>query len=274
MKPISRFAASAALLALSAAGCRTVPITGRTQFIFTSPESENAEGAAAYEEYKGQFQRTKNERQQEVLQRVGDAIRTAAGEDAAGFDWEFNVFETKTVNAYCYAGGKVAVLTGIMPKFANEAEMACVVAHEVGHAIARHGGERESWSMLKGVGTLGFSLWGSSQAQTIYGLGTHFGVTLPYSRSNESEADLIGLRLMARAGYDPRAAVAFWRKFGTGNSTILDELFATHPCDATRVDDLSAHMTEAEEEYRKAPVKRGLGVKFLNGIPAEDKEED
>lgn len=258
-------AAIAVALALGA-GCRSVPMTGRTQLMLSFEVNERAIGAAAYEEYKEKCGISSVPGQQELLQRVGQAIKNAAGEYGENFEWEFNVLQSKTVNAFCYPGGKVAVLTGIMPKFANEAELAAVVGHEVAHAIARHGGERQSWGYLKAAGTFGLSIWGDSRAEEIYGIGTEYGVMLPYSRSHESEADLMGLLLMAKAGYNPRAAVSFWQRFGSDTS-IIDEFFSTHPGGGRRISDILEHMPEAEELYGRCSDKRGLGVKLINGIP-------
>lgn len=258
--------AAAICAALCAAGCRTVPITERTQLMLSSDSSERALGAEGYAQYLEKCKVTSVASQQALLQRVGNAIKDAAGEYGADFDWEFNVLESKTVNAFCYPGGKVAVLTGIMPKFANEAEMAAVVGHEVAHAIARHGGERMSWGYLQAIGTLGISLFGNGMAETIYGIGTEYGVMLPYSRSNESEADLIGLYLMAKAGYNPRAAVTFWERFGRDTS-IIEEFMSTHPGGGTRISDILEHMPEAERLYGECPDKKGLGVKLANGVP-------
>ncbi len=255
------------LLALmAAAGCRTVPMTERSQLMLSTESSEKELGATAYEDYKRETRPASNASQQAMLKRVGDAIKDASDEKT--FEWEFNVLESETVNAFCLPGGKVAVYTGMMKKFANEAELACVVAHEVGHAIARHGGERTSWSYLQAIGTLGVSAIGNDTLATIYGIGSEYGVMLPYSRLHENEADLIGLYLMAKAGYDPQAAVDFWKKFNTGNSSKLDELLSTHPCDATRIANLSEHLPEAQELYAQSTAKKGLGVAISNGIPA------
>ena len=259
---MKKIATYSLLIALAAVGCRTVPMTGRTQLMLSSADSENELGASAYAEYKRQTPPTGNAAQQALLQRVGEAIKNAA--DEKSFEWEFAVLESETVNAFCLPGGKVAVYTGMMKLFANEAELACVVAHEVGHAIARHGGERSSWSTLQSIGTLGVSTYGNETAQTIYGIGSEYGVMLPYSRKHENEADLIGLYLMAKAGYDPKAAVDFWKRFDTGNSTKLDELLSTHPCDATRVANLSDHLAEAQEIYEKCSEKRGFGESFMS----------
>ena len=266
MKKWAMMTGAAVLVAV--AGCRTVPITERSQFMLSTDGSEREMGATGYSEYMDKYKVTSNASQQELLQRVGNAIREAAGEYAADFDWEFNVLESSTVNAFCYPGGKVAVLTGIMPKFANEAEMAAVVGHEVAHAIARHSGERISWGYLQTIGTLGFAYWGGSASQTIYGIASEYGVMLPYSRSHESEADVIGLYLMAKAGYSPKAAMEFWQRFGGSTSGIIGELMSTHPCDESRVANLNDHMAEAMELYRQSPNKKGYGVKIVNGIPA------
>ena len=258
-------AIAALAVALAAAGCRTVPITDRTQLMLSTESCENQLSATAYDDYKRDSKPTSNAAQQALLQRVGTAIKNAS--DEKSFQWEFNVLESDTVNAFCLPGGKVAVYTAMMKQFSNEAELACVVAHEVGHAIARHGGERTSWSYLQALGTLGISTLGNDTMQTIYGIGAEYGVMLPYSRMHENEADLIGLYLMAKAGYDPKAAVDFWKKFNTGNSSKLDEMLSTHPCDATRVENLSKHLEEAEALYAKAADKRGLGVAIKNGVP-------
>ena len=258
---MKRIFALAMVATAVATGCRTVPMTNRSQLMLSTAASENELGASAYVEYKQQTPPSADAAQQALLQRVGEAIKNAADEKT--FEWEFTVLQSDTVNAFCLPGGKVAVYTGMMKLFANEAELACVVAHEVGHAIARHGGERTSWSYLQAIGTLGVSTWGNETAQTLYQVGSEYGVMLPYSRKHENEADLIGLYLMAKAGYDPKAAIDFWKRFNTGNSSKLDEILSTHPCDATRIANLSEHLPDAESLYSQCAEKRGFGVSFM-----------
>lgn len=254
-------------LLLVVTGCRTVPVSGRRQFIVLTEGYENNLGSSSYMEYKNKYKPTSNERQQAVLRRVGKALADVSGQ--TNFAWEFNVLDSSIQNAFCLPGGKVAVYNGLMKKFKNEAELACVVAHEVGHALARHGGERMSWGYLQKIGTLGLS-YANTTAQSVYGVGSEYGVMLPFSRSHETEADLIGLHLMAKAGYDPQAAVDFWQHFGSGSSDILSSLTSTHPCDADRVSELSIHLEEARILYNQSVDKRGFGVRFKDGVSEGD----
>lgn len=262
----ARFWLWMSLIAL-AAGCRTVPVTGRSQFVVLTAGYENRLGAASYNEYKNKYKPTNNERQQEVLRRVGQALARVSGQ--TDFSWEFNVLDSSIENAFCLPGGKVAVYNGLMKKFKNEAELACVVAHEVGHAIARHGGERMSWGYLQTIGSLGLSQAGTT-AQSVYGIGTEYGVMLPFSRSHETEADVIGLQLMAKAGYDPQAAIDFWQRFGSGSNDAITALMSTHPCDADRVSELTMHLDEARKLYNNSEVKHGFGVGISDGIPSRE----
>ena len=262
------------ILALVVAGCRTVPMTGRTQLMLTFESSENAMGVSAYAEYMQKEKPTSNSRQQEVLKRVGNALVAHTGD--TGYAWEFNVLESRTINAWCLPGGKIAVYTALMKKFNNEAELACVVAHEIAHAIARHGGERMSWNYLMALGSLGVSAIGNNWLETVYGIGAEYGVMLPYSREHEREADSIGLTLMAKAGYNPNAAVDFWERFSGGESaSILGMFTSTHPCDAERIGLISSQLDDAMKLYRESANQKDYGVKFNDGIPeAEDSKED
>ena len=244
-------------------GCRTVPITGRKQMILTSAEYENGLGATAYSEYKAKYPPSSNAEYNQALLNCGNAIAKVSGETS--FQWQFTVLESNIENAFCLPGGKVAVYSGIMKRMRNEAELAFVVGHEIGHAIARHGGEKLSRSTLVSLGGLLVSFGVGDDAALIYGVGTSLGVQLPFSRSNESEADKIGLILMARAGYNPKASVQFWSRFSKGaKSSTVSNLLSTHPCDEKRIANMNAMMDIAEAEYRKCKDKKGFGVTFTH----------
>ena len=246
--------------------CRSVPISGRSQFLLTTESYENELGVDAYEEYKKEYPVSKNREYTQALDRCGNAIKSVAGQD--DFAWEFTVLDSEIKNAFCLPGGKVAVYSGIMDDMNNEAELAFVVAHEIGHAIARHGGEKMTRSILQSVGAvLVSSIFDNELIDAVYGTGTELGVMLPYSRSNESEADAIGLILMARAGYDPSASYTFWKRFtnnGEGSSK-LETILSTHPCDADRIAAMEANEPAARAEYERAKTKYGFGTKFTHG---------
>ena len=245
--------------------CRSVPVTGRSQFLLTTESYENSLGAESYEEYKKEYPKSSNAEYNAALERCGNAIKAVAGVD--DFEWEFTVLDSEIQNAFCLPGGKVAVYSGIMDSMDNEAELAFVVGHEIGHAVARHGGERMSRSILQSVGGILVSAaFDSEVIDAIYGTGTELGVMLPYSRSNESEADVIGLILMARAGYDPSASYTFWKRF-TNNAegaSKLESILSTHPCDSDRIRAMEENEPAAREEYNRAKTKYGFGKKFTH----------
>ena len=249
--------------------CRSVPVTGRSQFLLTTESYENSLGAESYEEYKAEYPVSKNAEYNAALERCGNAIKAVANEvgDAIDFEWEFTVLDSEIQNAFCLPGGKVAVYSGIMDGMANEAELAFVVGHEIGHAIARHGGERMSRSIIQTLGAvLVEAVFENETINAIYGTTTEVGVMLPYSRSNESEADMIGLILMARAGYDPSASYTFWKRF-TNNaegSSKLEAILSTHPCDSDRIKAMEENEPMAREEYKKAKIKYGFGKTFTH----------
>lgn len=242
-------------------GCRSVPVTNRLQLMLTTESYENELGVSAYAEYKTQYKQSTNTTYNQALARCGKAISEVAEQE--NFDWQFVVLETGEQNAFCLPGGKVAVYSGIMDLMNNEAELAFVVAHEIAHAIARHGGERMSWGYIQSFGAkLVTSTFNNDYAEEIYGIGTNLGVMLPFSRSNETEADAIGLLLMAKAGYNPKAAVEFWSRFSQGESSKLNQLMSTHPCDADRIATMEAGMAAAMAEYEKVKNKKGYGTIF------------
>ena len=257
----SVFIASLVLLAL-ASGCSTVPVTGRTQFTgLVSPSQEIQLGLTSFDELKKTTPISHDAAANALVQKVGQRIAAVANADMPNAQWEFVVFESKEANAFCLPGGKVGVYTGILPITKDEAGLATVIGHEVAHAVARHGAERMSQAMAEqGVGQLlGASVSKySPQVQAIvngaYGLGTQTFVALPFSRAQESEADHIGLIYMARAGYDPQAAVAFWQRFMQYNAQNGGDntpaFLRTHPTDATRIKQLQAWLPEAKAQYK------------------------
>lgn len=197
----------------------------------------------------------------ELVQRVGRRIAAAANEHLPNAQWEFVVFDSPQANAFCLPGGKVGVYTGILPITRDEAGLATVMGHEVGHAAANHGGERMSQQLAAQTGgqLLGVALSGSdpriqSAFQLAYPLGAQVGVLLPFGRAQESEADRMGLTYMARAGYDPEAAVGFWERFAQYNASQGGKggpaFLRTHPVDEVRIKQIKEWLPEARAQYR------------------------
>lgn len=244
--------------------CATVPETGRRQLVVTDPATEARMGTQLFDQIKSEQRISTDSAARARVNRVGRRIAAVAPVENA--QWEFVVFDDSVPNAFALPGGKIGVNTGILPIARDDAGLATVLAHEVGHVIARHGGERMSQNMFAAVGgallDVGLAVGaGLSPAERqvalgAYGAGATVGVLLPFSRRHELEADRIGLLLMARAGYDPRAAVGFWqrmmeysRRQGGAN---VPEFLRTHPLDERRIAEIESFMPEALAEYRKA----------------------
>jgi metalloendopeptidase OMA1, mitochondrial len=239
-------------------GCTTVSETGRRQLILLSPGEETQLGLTSFNQMKKELPISKDAGANALVQRVGKRIAEVSSLTNA--QWEFVVFESKEANAFCLPGGKVGVYTGILPITKDEAGLATVIGHEVAHAAARHGAERVSNQMLLQAGgqVLGTTVSAADPrwqgvATSVYGLGANLGYALPHSRGQESEADRIGLIYMARAGYNPEAAVGFWERFGelnrqSGGGTPW--FLRTHPMDETRIQRIKEWLPEAKKEYR------------------------
>lgn len=251
-------------------GCRTTPITQRRQLLLIPESQEVQMGVAAYDEVKTQNKISTNAKYNEVVTRVGQRLADAAKRQNLGtnFEWEFVVIADQTQNAFCLPGGKVAFYEGILPVCQNEAGVAVVMSHEISHALARHGGERMSQQLqVDGAGKILQAVVKKKAADkeevfmTAYNAGAKYGFVLPYSRKHESEADEMGIHIMAQAGYDPNEAPKFWERFASAKSGDAPPEFAsTHPSDATRAAALKALLPQAVEEYQAAPTKYGLGV--------------
>lgn len=257
MRRILFYALGGALLAAVITACTTVPETGRRQFNILSAKEEMTLGFSEFDKMKKQVPISKDAAVNAMVRRVGERIAAVA--NLPGAEWEFVVFESKEANAFCLPGGKVGIYTGILPITRDEAGLATVMGHEVAHAVARHGGERMSTAAgLQVLGAaVGVASQGSRYAALInqtYGLGSQLGVALPHSRSQEAEADHIGLLYMARAGYDPEAAVGFWQRFAEFNKKAgggeTPWFLRTHPLDEDRIANLKQLMPKAKAEYR------------------------
>lgn len=235
--------------------CTTVSMTGRKQLLLSTESEEAAAGAVSYSQYLSESKISTDKKNTELVKKVGKKIAAVSGCD---YDWEFNLLENNEANAWCLSGGKVAVYTGILPYTQTEAGLATVMSHEIAHAIARHGAERTAQSQLMeyGLSLGGLALDKNPNKELILmgvNVAGNVGVILPYSRKHESEADYMGLLLMAKAGYDPNEAVKFWERMsaaGSGSQGGLSDFLSTHPSDEKRIKDLKNHMPEAMKYYQ------------------------
>lgn len=246
-------------------GCKSAPMTGRRQLMLIPETQEVAMGQQAFADVLAEQPKGETSRYQEVVERVGRQIAAASGR--TDYDWETRVVASPEQNAFCLPGGKIVVYEGILPVCQNEAGLAVVMGHEVAHVLARHGGERMSQQaavngakqaaayVLRNREEVSRELW-----MKAYGMATTYGVVLPYSRKHESEADHIGVMLMAKAGYDPSEAPKFWTRFAAAaDSPKPPEFLSTHPADARRASDLEKLLPEALGEYRTAAQQFGSG---------------
>ncbi|HHO42613.1 MAG TPA: M48 family peptidase [Epsilonproteobacteria bacterium] len=260
-----------ALLALIAfivfTGCTTkAPVTGRNQLILMDPQQEMAIGHQGAKQILAKSKRSANPRYNAMLNRVGTRIAQASGQ--TNYRWEFHMIDDdKTPNAFVLPGGKVFVYTGILKYISSDDELAAVVAHEVGHALARHGAERMTKGQLVnmggqilqvGLGARGVSAANTSAILQAFGMASQLGVILPYSRVQEYEADRIGLVLAAKAGYNPSAALTFWQKFIQADKSgqRQPEYFSTHPDPANRIAKIKELLPEVMPIYEQAKRNR------------------
>jgi predicted Zn-dependent protease len=278
-------AVAVALMALG--GCATNPVTGRSQFIMVSERQAISESAAAYNSMVGQLGKKKSietgtarvEKVREITDRlIAQAVRFRP--ETAKWKWEVTVInEPKTVNAFCMAGGKMAIYSGMWDTLkATDDEIAQVMGHEIGHALANHTQERMSIAMGVGAATTIAAIAiqsgsrgsaGGDLALTGMQIAALTAITLPNSREGESEADQIGIELAARAGYDPHAAVTLWDKMGRlGGDKAPPEFLSTHPSAETRAARLKALVPKVEPYYLQAKANPEAAPRFLNAKEA------
>jgi metalloendopeptidase OMA1, mitochondrial len=272
--PVSLLVATA----LAVSGCYTNPVTGRKSLVLLSQGEEVTLGAQSFQQIREKEPISKDPGQNARVNRIGQRIAQAVGNELPDAKWEFVVFESKELNAFALPGGKVGVYSGLLHLAESDAELATVMGHEIGHVIARHGAERMSEAMvLSGVGALGSAVVEAKAEDPktkqlfdmAYGGLATVGRVLPQSRSNESEADRMGAIYAARAGYDPRAAITFWQKMmaqkqasdkaGAKSAGAMSAIFSTHPADEKRIADLKALMPQVLPIYEQNRGKQETG---------------
>lgn len=260
--------------------CATNPITGETIFVLSSPQQDARLGQALFSQLvaRGNLRGEvlgRNESQEAVrLHAMTGTVLSRISKTATeyetlqGVPWSYVIFKSGVVNAGALPGNRVLLWQGIFKVAPDEPTLAAIMGHEVGHVIARHGAQRQAQSeLLKSAGNIllaGVSK-GSPQAidttARLYGLTTQVGVALPFSRSHESEADKIGLILMAKAGYDPREAIKVWERMQQEKERRPAEVLSTHPSPETRIKEIESWLPEALAHYEKAGRGSGIVVK-------------
>lgn len=263
----------AVFILLLLAGCSSVALTGRKQLLLVSDSEVMSLSNSSFQDYMKTAKPSTNAANTAMVVRVGRRIANAVetylrnngmANEIKNFAWEFHLVQDPEPNAFCMPGGKIVVNEGILPYTQTEEGLAIVLGHEVGHAVAKHSAERLSQQMVASYG--GQLLSGvlsnksaatQNLAQQIYGLGAQYGVMLPYSRRNESEADHLGLVFAAMAGYNPQAAIPFWQRMASGGSKKVPEFMSTHPSDASRISNIRKLLPEAMKYYTpaNAPVQ-------------------
>lgn len=258
-------------LVVSLAACASVPHTGRRQFNMMSDRQLDALSLKAFQEVAAKENESSDKRLNGIVHRVAERVSKAAEDiDKAGFEWQELVIDKDVPNAFCLPGGRIVVYSGIVPYARNEAGLAAIIAHEVAHAVARHGGERLSQQLaLKGAVSVGGELLKDKKDGTLdskyrlllgaLGMGGTLGVILPYSRIHEFEADRIGLVYMAKAGYDPSEAVRLWERMSKIKKPPIPVWLSTHPADEDRIRKLKEFLPDAMKYYAEAKTKYGLG---------------
>lgn len=249
------FAALACILLIA---CARAAYTNRSQFMLISEGQEVALGLQSAQDVLKKEKESKDQLQVERVKRAGNRIAAAANKP--DYQWEFHVIEKDTVNAFCLPGGKVFVYTGILELTTSNDELAAVMGHEIAHALLRHGGERMSVAIgTQFGGQLASVFVGSAVSPAasqvfgqLYGIGSQVGVMLPHSRSQESEADEVGMILAAKAGYEPSGALSLWRKmdaYAKSKGQNAPGWLSTHPTTQERIAAIQAKMGTIRAKY-------------------------
>ncbi|WP_437399859.1 M48 family metallopeptidase [Flagellimonas lutimaris] len=257
------------LMLLVLIGCKTNPFTGKSTLNFYSNSQMFPMAFSQYDQFLGENKVVKGTSDAQMITKVGQRIASAAERwlDANGYpgylkdyQWEYNLVQDETVNAWCMPGGKIVFYTGILPIAQNETGIAVVMGHEVAHALADHGAQRMSAGTLQQIGAVAGNVAIQDDKtrglfNQAYGVGSQIGVMLPFSRNHETEADRIGLQIMAIAGYNPDEAAKLWQRMkAESGGQAPPEFLSTHPSNDTRISNLTAWAPAAKQEARKFGV--------------------
>lgn len=244
------------VITLLVSSCASTP-TGRSQLKLMSDSQMDGMGDQSFQEMKKTLKISKNENQTNYVRCVAERILKSEGRKVS--EWEIVVFEDKAANAFALPGRNIGVYTGMLEIANDQAELAAIIGHEIAHVDADHGNERVSQNVLvqgsMSIAQISMAASGNENAQLIMaglGLGAQFGIMLPFSRKHESEADLLGLKYMSKAGFDPRGSVRLWQKMSKAGKS-MPEFLSTHPNPSTRIEDLNANMEQALAAYEQQP---------------------
>lgn len=249
------------LLALGWLACGTLQTSplGRTQLRLFPADEMDAMGAAAYQQMKEEMPQSKDQATIRYVTCVADAVTRAVHASNAPGSWEVTIFEEDSANAFALPGGKIGVHTGLLKVATDQSQLAAVIGHEIAHVLAEHGNERASTGAIAQYGMQAVEAISGppspvrDQALAALGLGAQVGVLLPFGRAQEREADLMGLDIMASAGFDPRASVALWQNMErAAGGGAPPELLSTHPASSSRIRELQERIPSALVEYEKA----------------------
>ncbi len=239
---------------LAITACSTTP-TGRKQLSLLSDSEVNKMGVSSYEQMKKEMPLSQNKALKNYVVCVAEHIIPQVKQAPRISQWEINLFADKQANAFALPGYKIGVYEGLLNYAVNEDQLAAVIGHELGHVIAHHAKERLSTQMATDMGIkvgavlLGVEDINNSLGVKVAALGAQYGVILPFSREHESEADMIGLDLMAKSGFDPRQSIQLWKNMSKDGGSV-PELLSTHPSNKTRIQQLQAHMNKAMQLYQ------------------------
>ncbi|MBZ9612966.1 M48 family metallopeptidase [Rheinheimera maricola] len=250
--------------ALLIAACAQSP-TGRRQMMLFNDADLGKMGAQTFEAMKAETPIAKDAKTNNYVKCVANSLLAVTPDNTRAQSWEIVVFEADQVNAFALPGGKIGVYTGLLKVAENQNQLAAVIGHEIAHVVAGHSNERLSTNQgiqtILALGDAGMKAYGvryQQELMTAFGLGAQLGVALPFSRAHESESDIIGLDLMAKAGFEPRQAVNLWQNMAAAGGGGTPEFMSTHPLPETRIKDLRAKMPEAMKTFNERKAASAL----------------